>query len=382
MAKKDVDVIDDPDIVLDEIGSDFEMSAPEMDASMATTSEMSDGEVEEARAAIAASKDSADRLITASRELESLVFGVIQDEGNSLAGTEVDIADAKNFLNQHSLKKARKSVKKAEESLATLEEDVLYLRRNIAMLHRLLTEKKVNESEVETILIRLRSATGAAEIGDVSVAAEEVEHLVDDLIGGNTSTLIRSFSDISGLAWIHVGQLAVTKAFLSSGSSMMGPSLCRTCAYLLQFQTVGPAFLLQLICQSSLLGVTSLSALKSKPIDAMAPMKSPSLVNLRFRPHTKCELARLPQLFEHKTARWNPYKTLFCLRGSPPALQHLKFPSSIDSHQTKSLLFACLCALKSVQEATPEPLQFHPTWGIKKQKMVKKYERKYERKQR
>ena len=189
MAKKEVDAIDDPDMVLDEIDADFEMSAPEMDQSMATTSEMSEGEVEEARAAIAASKDSADRLITASRELESLVFGVIQDEGNSLAGTEVDIADAKNFLNQHSLKKARKSVKKAEESLATLEEDVLYLRRNIAMLHRLLTEKKVNESEVETILIRLRSATGAAEIGDVSVAAEEVEHLVDDLIGGNTSTL-------------------------------------------------------------------------------------------------------------------------------------------------------------------------------------------------
>ena len=189
MAKKDVDVIDDPDMMLDEIGADFEMSAPEMDESMATTSEMSEGEVEEARAAIAASMDSADRLISASRELESLVFGVIQDEGNSLAGTEVDIADAKNYLNQHSLKKARKSVKKAEESLATLEEDVLYLRRNIAMLHRLLTEKKVNESEVETILIRLRSATGAAEIGDVSVAAEEVEHLVDDLIGGNTSTL-------------------------------------------------------------------------------------------------------------------------------------------------------------------------------------------------
>ena len=39
----------------------------------------------------------------------------------------------------------------------------------------------------------------------------------------------------------------------------------------------------------------------------------------------------------------------------------------------KSLLFACLCALISVQEATPEPFQFHPMWGIQKKnkKMVK-----------
>ncbi len=189
MSKQDLDVIDDPDMLLDEVDAGFEVPNAELDESVATTSEMSEGEVEEARAAIAASKDSADRLISASRELESLVFGVIQDEGNSLAGTEVDIADAKQFLHTHNLRKARKSVKKAEQSLALLEEDVLHLRRNIAMLHRLLSEKKINESEVETILLRLRSATGAAEIGDVAIAAGEVEHLVDDLIGGNTSTL-------------------------------------------------------------------------------------------------------------------------------------------------------------------------------------------------
>jgi hypothetical protein len=57
------------------------------------------------------------------------------------------------------------------------------------MLHRLLNEKKVSENDIETILLRLRSATGAAEIGDVGGAAGEVEFLVDDLIGGNTSTL-------------------------------------------------------------------------------------------------------------------------------------------------------------------------------------------------
>ena len=189
MSKQDVDVIDDPDMLLDEVDAGFDVPGAELGESMATTTEMSEGEVEEARAAIAASKDSADRLISASRELESLVFGVIQDEGNSLAGTEVDIADAKHFLNTHNLRKARKSVKKAEQSLALLEEDVLHLRRNIAMLHRLLNEKKISENDIETILLRLRSATGAAEIGDVGGAAGEVEYFVDDLIGGNTSTL-------------------------------------------------------------------------------------------------------------------------------------------------------------------------------------------------
>ena len=197
MAKKDVDVIDDPDMFLDEVDASFDLEAPEMmdldsatDSGSANASEsMTEGEVAEARAAISASKDSADQLINASRELETLVFGVIQDEGNSLAGTEVDIADAKDHLNSHSLKRAKKSVKKAEKSLVTLEEDVLHLRRNIAMVHRLLTQRKINEGEVETILLRLRSATGAAEMGDVNVAANEVEHLVDDLIGGNTSTL-------------------------------------------------------------------------------------------------------------------------------------------------------------------------------------------------
>lgn len=169
MSKGEVDVIDDPDMLLDDVDAQFDHEPAELSGSLTAMSDMSEGEVEEARAAIAASKDSADRLIAASRELESLVFGVVQDESNSLAGTEVDIADAKSFLNRHKLKAARKSVKKAEQSLALLEEDVLHLRRNIAMLHRLLNEKKINEEEVETILLRLHSATGAAEIGDVGV---------------------------------------------------------------------------------------------------------------------------------------------------------------------------------------------------------------------
>ena len=164
---------------LDELESDFDVQDVEL----------GDGEVEEARSVIAAGKDSADRLMAASRELESIVYGVVQDETNSLAGTELDISDAKAFLSVHKLYKARRSVRRAEKALGELEEDVLYLRRSIAMLHRLLNEKQVTEGEVENILIRLRTATGAAEIGEVGTAASEVEFLVDDLIGGNTSTL-------------------------------------------------------------------------------------------------------------------------------------------------------------------------------------------------
>lgn len=123
------------------------------------------------------------------RDMETMVLGIAQDDTNSLAGTELEISEAKNFLQTHKLRRALSSVDKAESSLAVLEEDVLYLRRNIAMLHRLLNEKKISENDIETILLRLRSATGAAEIGDVGGAAGEVEFLVDDLIGGNTSTL-------------------------------------------------------------------------------------------------------------------------------------------------------------------------------------------------
>jgi hypothetical protein len=130
-----------------------------------------------------------ERILTASNQLESIVQSVVQDDTNSLAATEIDIMEAKKFLSMHKLSRAKKSVHKAEQALVTLEEDVLYLRRSIAMLHRLLKEKKVEQNEVENILLRLRNATSAAEIGDVSLAANEVEYLVDDLIGGNTSTL-------------------------------------------------------------------------------------------------------------------------------------------------------------------------------------------------
>lgn len=129
------------------------------------------------------------RIMSASRDLDSMVQNVVQSDTNSLAATEVDIMEAKKYLSLHKLKRAKVSVKKAEQALVTLEEDVLYLRRSIAMLHRLLKEKKIDTIEAENILLRLRNATSNAEVGDVGQAATEIEFLVDDLIGGNTSTL-------------------------------------------------------------------------------------------------------------------------------------------------------------------------------------------------
>ena len=129
------------------------------------------------------------RIMSASRNLDSIVESVVQSDTNSLAATEVDIMEAKKYLSLHKLKRAKMSVKKAEQALVTLEEDVLYLRRSIAMLHRLLKEKKIDTIEAENILLGLRKATSNAEVGDVGQAATEIEFLVDDLIGGNTSTL-------------------------------------------------------------------------------------------------------------------------------------------------------------------------------------------------
>ncbi len=138
-------------------------------------------DLEDARRAIRNSQTSADNLIRASRELEHIVYGVSSGD-SSLDSTEYDIIDARLNLEQHKLFKAKKSVKKAEKTLTRVEEDVVELRRNIAMLNRLLKEKTIQEAELEIILRRLKNATGAAELGDVAYAAEEVEQLIGDLV--------------------------------------------------------------------------------------------------------------------------------------------------------------------------------------------------------
>ena len=138
-------------------------------------------DLEDARRVIRDSQTSADRLIKASRELEHIVYGVSRDD-SSLSATEYDINDARTSLEQHKLMRAKRSVRRAEKALATVESDVVELRRNIAMLNRLLKEKTLTEAELEIILRRLRNATGAAEIGEVGYAADEVEQLIGDLV--------------------------------------------------------------------------------------------------------------------------------------------------------------------------------------------------------
>ena len=168
-----------PNQVEEEAEAIREPEVPEAPAEVIATSEPSSATITEVE----------NRIMSASRDLDSLVQGVVQQDSNSLAATEIDIMEAKKYLTMHKLKRAKLSVKKAEKALFTLEEDVLYLRRSIAMLHRLLKEKKIDRIEAENILLGLRKATSAAEIGDVGQAATEIEFLVDDLIGGNTSTL-------------------------------------------------------------------------------------------------------------------------------------------------------------------------------------------------
>ena len=128
-------------------------------------------------------------ILEASQTLERIARQAARRENPSLAETEMDLGEAKVYLNIHQLSKAKKTIKRAERTLEELEEDVLHLRRSIAMLHRLLVHKHISLEEAERILYKLREATSAAEMGDIRASTEEVEDLLEDMIGGNTSTL-------------------------------------------------------------------------------------------------------------------------------------------------------------------------------------------------
>ena len=134
-------------------------TSPDEEPEEAPTTEVAEGpeEVDDSTAPSPATiTEVENRIMSASRDLDSLVQGVVQQDSNSLAVTEIDIMEAKKYLSLHKLKRAKLSVKKAEKALVTLEEDVLYLRRSIAMLHRLLKEKKIDRIEAENILLGLR----------------------------------------------------------------------------------------------------------------------------------------------------------------------------------------------------------------------------------
>ena len=150
---------------------------------------VSAAELERARSAIRDSQVSADRLMNASRTLDSLVFGVTRDEDSSISATEFEIIDAKSKLELHRLSGAKRSIKRAERNLKNLEKDIKELRKNIALLNRLIKDKTIQEAEIETLLRGLQSATGAAEGGEVAQAAFEVEHLIDGLVEHERSSL-------------------------------------------------------------------------------------------------------------------------------------------------------------------------------------------------
>ncbi|MBJ24369.1 MAG: hypothetical protein CMB64_06840 [Euryarchaeota archaeon] len=110
-------------------------------------------------------------------------------DNKSLVETEFEVQQAKISLQDQKVMSANKALNLAEKNLSSIEEDVQRLRRSIALLHRLLRDPEILRGELEKILTGLRNATAAAEIGEVSMSATEVEYLVEDLVGGTSATL-------------------------------------------------------------------------------------------------------------------------------------------------------------------------------------------------
>ena len=112
-----------------------------------------------------------------------------EEDNKSLVETEFEVQQAKISLQDQKVMSANRALNFAEKNLSSIEEDVQRLRRSIALLHRLLRDPEILRGELEKILTGLRNATAAAEIGEVSMSATEVEYLVEDLVGGTSATL-------------------------------------------------------------------------------------------------------------------------------------------------------------------------------------------------
>ena len=126
---------------------------------------------------------------TTGQAVANAVRQVTDVDNKSLVETEFEVQQAKISLQDQRVLSANKSLNVAENHLSAIEEDVQRLRRSIALLHRLLRDPEILRGELEKILTGLRNATAAAEIGEVSMAATEVEYLVEDLVGGTSATL-------------------------------------------------------------------------------------------------------------------------------------------------------------------------------------------------
>ena len=126
---------------------------------------------------------------TTGQAVANAVRQVTDVDNKSLVETEFEVQQAKISLQDQRVLSANKSLNVAENHLSAIEEDVQRLRRSIALLHRLLRDPEILRGELEKILTGLRNATAAAEIGEVSMAATEVEYLVEDLVGGTSATV-------------------------------------------------------------------------------------------------------------------------------------------------------------------------------------------------
>lgn len=130
-----------------------------------------------------------DRLRDATANLQRTVFGVADDEGAEAEGVDYWLHLARLQLESNRLFSAKRTMRRVANELQELAIGVLKLRRSLALLHRLMQDKDVTGSEVEVVLLRLRSATAAAELGDVQTAASHVEILISDLVGDDTTAL-------------------------------------------------------------------------------------------------------------------------------------------------------------------------------------------------
>ena len=91
--------------------------------------------------------------MSASRDLDSLVQGVVQQDSNSLAATEIDIMEAKKYLTMHKLKRAKVSVKKAGKRLLPWE-NVLFASK-YRHAPSITQREKIDRIEAENILLGL-----------------------------------------------------------------------------------------------------------------------------------------------------------------------------------------------------------------------------------
>ncbi len=152
-----------------------------------------EGEIEEDVTASGMNQEATMRIHQLMRATGQAVGNVVRQvtevDNKSLVETEFEVQQAKISLQDQRVLTANKSLNVAEKNLTDIEEDVQRLRRSIALLHRLLRDPEILRGELEKILMGLRNATAAAEIGEVSMAATEVEYLVEDLVGGTSATL-------------------------------------------------------------------------------------------------------------------------------------------------------------------------------------------------